>query len=233
MTARQQSKSSRASANGNGAQTPVLLKDRAYAELRRRILSGEYPPETFLAERQLADQLGMSKTPVKAALERLVHEGFISVSPQQGIVVRSLSIAEIADQYEIRAALESYTVRTLAGKLSADQISQLRANLAAQKKLTKRIDVDAAVKLDAAFHTLFPTFLSNKEILRVICQLRDKMGMVIGTVFQTHPGRIESSYTEHVAIAEAVIGGDGARAARLLEEHLEYGKSLILMRRPK
>src|SRR5262249_52042289 len=77
-----------------------LLKDRAYDEIKRYILNNDFPPGTFLAERQLAAQLGMSKTPVKAALERLELEGLICVSPQQGIVVRDLSVQEIADQYE-------------------------------------------------------------------------------------------------------------------------------------
>src|SRR5262245_56779925 len=86
-----------------------LMKERAYSEIKRRILNCDYPPGSFLSERNLATTLGMSKTPVKAALERLEHEGFITVSPQQGIVVRELSIREIADQYEIRTALESFT----------------------------------------------------------------------------------------------------------------------------
>ena len=213
--------------------TSGLLKERAYTELKRRITCGEYAPGSFLAERQLAEDLGMSKTPVKAALERLEHEGVITISPQQGIVVRSLSIAEIADQYEIRMALESFTVRMLAGKLTPLQVAQVRANLTTQKKLTQKPDVLAAVKLDAEFHQLFIELLGNQEILAVMVQLRDKMGMVISTVFQSHPHRFESSYEEHLAISEAVISGDGLTAAKLIEAHLEYGKMLILTRRPR
>src|SRR5262245_64625446 len=112
-----------------------FLKDRAYEGIKQRLLNSDYPPGSFLSERQLAESLGMSKTPVKAALERLESEGFITVSPQQGIVVRELSVGEIADQYEIRAALESYTLRTLAGRLTVDQVAQVRANLKAQARL--------------------------------------------------------------------------------------------------
>ncbi len=220
-------------ANGMLPATSGLLKERAYTELKRRITTGDYAPGCFLAERQLAEDLGMSKTPVKAALERLEHEGFITISPQQGIVVRSLSIAEIADQYEIRMALESFTVRMLAGKLTPLQVAQVRANLTTQKKLTQKPDVLAAVKLDAEFHQLFIELLGNQEILAVMVQLRDKMGMVISTVFQSHPHRFESSYEEHLAISDAVIAGDGLTAAKLIEAHLEYGKMLILTRRPR
>src|SRR5205807_622714 len=129
-----------------------FLKEQAYERIKQRLLNSDYPPGSFLSERQLAVSLGMSKTPVKAALERLESEGFISVSPQQGIVVRELSVREIADQYEIRAALESYTLRTLAGRLSPEQVARVRANLAAQARLRGSDEVARGVELDAEFH---------------------------------------------------------------------------------
>src|SRR4051812_38882172 len=153
----------------NGDAPPrSFLKERAYERIKQRLLNNDYPPGSFLSERQLAEALGMSKTPVKAALERLESEGFISVSPQQGIVVRELSVHEIADQYEIRAALESYMVRTLAGQLTPDQVARVRANLDAQARIRGTGDVERGVALDAGFHTQFAEFLGNREILRVV-----------------------------------------------------------------
>jgi DNA-binding GntR family transcriptional regulator len=207
-----------------------LLKERAYDEIKRYILRNDFPPGTFLAERQLAAQLGMSKTPVKAALERLEHEGFISVSPQQGIVVRELTVREIADQYEIRVALETYTLRSLAGRLTREQVVRLRTNLAAQKRLRGSGEVEEMAALDSAFHGLFAEFLGNQEVLRVMGQLRDKMQRIIIKVFRLNPGRIDTSYEEHLALAEAAIGGDGPRAAKLMEAHLARGKQMILSR---
>src|SRR5262245_24354470 len=205
-----------------------LLKDRAYEALKERILSSEFPPGSFLAERQLAEQLGMSKTPVKAALERLQFEGLIAISPQQGIVVRDLAIQEIADQYEIRVALETYILRSLAGKLTAEQVARVRGNLDAQRQIHGSGNVSRGVELDAEFHMQFAEFLSNREILRVMRQLRDKVQRVITRVFQLNPGRIDTSFSEHTAIAEATIAGDGAHAAQLLEAHLDRGRRLIL-----
>jgi DNA-binding GntR family transcriptional regulator len=205
-----------------------LLKDRAYERIKHRLLNDDYPPGSFLSERQLAGNLGMSKTPVKAALERLESEGFIAVSPQQGIVVRELSVHEIADQYEIRSALESYTLRTLAGRLTPEQVARIQANLKAQARVRGTGDVERGVGLDAEFHTQFPEFLGNREILRVIGQLREKMQRVVTQVFRLSPARMDTSYEEHAAIAAAVMGGDGPRAAELLVRHLELGKQLIL-----
>jgi DNA-binding GntR family transcriptional regulator len=219
----------RPSARPNGHVPPrSSLKDRAYELIKRRLLNNDYPPGSFLSERQLAENLGMSKTPVKGALERLESEGFISVSPQQGIVVRELSVREIADQYEIRAVLESYTLRTLAGRLSPEQAARVQANLEAQSRIRGSGDVAKGVELDAAFHAQFVEFLGNGEILRVIVQLREKMQRVVTQVFRLCPARLDTSYDEHAAIAAAVIAGDGAQAAELLIRHLELGKRLIL-----
>jgi DNA-binding GntR family transcriptional regulator len=205
-----------------------FLKDRAYESIKQRLLNDDYPPGTFLSERKLAEHLGMSKTPVKGALERLESEGFITVSPQQGIVVRELSVHEIADQYEIRSVLESYTLRSIAGKLTPDQVRRVRANLEAQSRLWGSGDVAKGVELDSAFHTQFVEFLGNGEILRVIVQLREKMQRVVTQVFRLCPTRLDTSSEEHAAIAAAVIAGDGDRAAAMLVSHLELGKRLIL-----
>jgi DNA-binding GntR family transcriptional regulator len=205
-----------------------LLKERAYAEIRRRILSGAFAAGTFLSERQVALQLGMSKTPVRAALERLEQEEFVTISPQQGIIVRDLSVHEIADQYEIRAALETYVVRTVAGRLIPAQVARLRANLEGQEANCRHCDVERGVSLDAEFHTLLCEFLGNREILRVMGQLRARIHRVITQVYKINPGRAASSYEEHRAIADAVIQGDAAEAVRRVEEHLEYGKQHLL-----
>jgi DNA-binding GntR family transcriptional regulator len=216
-----------APANGHNL-ARSFLKDQAYERIKQRLLNNEYPPGSFLSERQLAENLGMSKTPVKGALERLESEGFITVSPQQGIVVRELSVHDIADQYEIRAVLESYALRTLAGRLTPEQVAGIRANLEAQERLLGSGDVAEGVKLDAAFHLQFVEFLGNGEMLRVIVQLREKMQRVVTQVFRLRPTRFDTSYDEHTAIAAAVIDGDGSRAAELLVRHLELGKQLIL-----
>jgi DNA-binding GntR family transcriptional regulator len=206
----------------------ALLKDRAYDLIKVRLLNDDYPPGSFLSERQLAGHLGMSKTPVKAALERLASEGLISISPQQGIVVRQPSVQEIADLYEIRTALETYALRTLAGKLTAGQADRVRANLQAHAKLCGTGNVAKAVAIDAAFHAQFVEFLGNREISRVMDQLRERMQRVITRVFHLSSGRIDDSCDEHAAIAAAVIDGNGGRAVDLITRHLQLGKRLIL-----
>src|SRR3954447_7273637 len=137
MSSRRRERASVPAINARGvgpAPAKGLLKERAYDEIKRLLLKGDLAPGTFLAERQLAARLGMSKTPVRSALERLEAEGFISISPQQGAIVRDLSMNEIADQYEIRVALETFVARNVSGRLNRHQIAQVRANLEAQRE---------------------------------------------------------------------------------------------------
>lgn len=207
-----------------------LMKDQAYAQLKELILNETYSPGTFLSERQLAVRMNMSKTPVKAALERLEAEGFISVAPQQGIVVRELSIEEIADHFELRLALETYIVRAIAGKLNAEQQQRLANNLEAQRASCRRESLHDNARLDTEFHLLLCDFLGNGEIRRVMLHQRDRMHRVINRVHSRNPERMHGSMEEHARIAEAILSGDGDAAAREMQMHLEVGRHYLLQR---
>lgn len=209
----------------------VLLKDKAYSEIKQRILDGEYPPGTFLAERRLAEKLDMSKTPIHSAIQRLETEGFVSVSPQQGVVVREVSVHETGDFFDIRIALETFVVQRLAGRISADETDQIWENLEAQREHAEaqtRESVFPYVELDANFHILLCKLFGNQEIVRIMTRQRNKLHRIVSEVLQRNLSRMIPSTEEHVEIAEAVIQGEGNRAAELAEEHLQYGKQFLV-----
>ncbi len=208
--------------------SPVRLQSRAYAELRRLIASGEFPPGTFLSERQLAVQLGMSKTPVHVALERLEAEGFVTISAQQGVVVRGLSVEDIVDHYELREAVESWVVRRLAGRLKPAQVEELQSNLASQRQALAENDLRELMRLDEQMHYLLASYLGNREILSTMERLRDKIHQVILRVTDTDRARPAESTAEHETIIAAIIAGQPDEAARLMIAHLEAGKRRIL-----
>src|SRR5262249_21879731 len=205
-----------------------LFKSRAYDEIKRMILSGELAAGAFVAERPRAARLRMSTTPVRSALQRLELEGLVSISPQQGAVVRDFSFREVTELYEIRMALEPFVARRIAGRLTPAQVERVRTNLEAQRENLARRDIGLCVRLDEDFHTLFSEFLDNREICRVMGSLRDKTHRVFHRVFALNPGRIEGSYREHVAIAETIIQGDADLAAQRVEAHLDYGRRALL-----
>jgi len=210
--------------------TRSLLQDQAYERLKELIQSGGLPAGSLHTERRLSEQLGMSKTPIRAALTRLDIEGFVSVSPQLGIAVRETSLHEIVDLFDIRTALETFVVRSLAGRLQPPQVERLRANLKEQKNCAQGGDSRTLTRLDTDFHLLFCEFLDNREITRVLVHLRDKLHRVILRVMSRAEGRLATAVGEHAGIAEAVIRGKGELASERVKRHLEFGKQFLMSR---
>jgi DNA-binding GntR family transcriptional regulator len=209
-------------------QPSARLQSRAYQELRRLIATSEFPAGTFLSERQLAARLGMSKTPVHVALERLEAEGFVTISAQQGVVVRGMTVEDILDHYELREAIESWTVARLAGRLKPEQAGGLEKNLAAQFEALETGDLGELMRLDQEMHFLLSSFLGNREILSTMERLRDKIQQVITRVTDSDESRPAEATREHAAIIRAILDGDSGAASRLMTEHLEAGKRRIL-----
>lgn len=205
-----------------------LLRTRAYRSIKDMILLEKAPAGSFLSKRQLARELDMSPTPVHSALERLEAEGFVRISPQQGIVVREFSIDEIVDFFEFRLAIESFVIRSLAGKLTTDQKVRLRDNLKAQLATSRRGDLDAFVQEDAKFHHLICEFHGNQQIIDSMVQLRDKLYRVARSVSTRVSDRPAMAYKEHKGIADAVIAGDSELAIQRLTDHIVFGRRVLI-----
>jgi DNA-binding GntR family transcriptional regulator len=196
--------------------------------LKNLFLDGTYPPGTLFSERKLGEQLGMSKTPIQAALERLEAEGFIATAPQQGIIVRELSLREIREHYSVHIALGTYIVRQIAGRLTPKQIIALEVNLERQRKSIQAGDTNGYVDADAAFHLILADILSNEEIKKVMQHQRDRLFLVAVQISRQVPARMGSSLEEHIGIFEAIQSGDEDLAAQKIQEHLESGKQYLL-----
>jgi DNA-binding GntR family transcriptional regulator len=202
----------------------------AYAELKALIQGGHFPPGSFLSERQLSQQLGMSKTPIRAALEHLEAQGLVKISPQQGIVVRDLSLREAVESFELRYVLEPHVARRLAGRLSAPQRQRLQADLEQQRVAAERGDAELCAQLDLGFHLLLCEFLDNQEILQVTKRALDKLYRTILLVHVQLLKQLTASAREHASVAEAIIEGDGEAAARRMEDHLQFVRQFLSTR---
>ena len=205
-----------------------LLQDRAYHQLKHLIQVGDYPPGTFLSERKLVDKMGMSKTPIRSALVRLDLEGFVTVSPQQGIVVREPAISEIIDIFDLRAALETFVARQLAGRLTDVQIARIRKNLREQNEAVRRANTVEFIQKDVDFHILLCELLGNREIELIMNQLRDKTHRIIRRQLKKVGERSKGAAAEHAEIAEAIINGKGELAAERILQHLSFGRRFMM-----
>ncbi len=210
----------------------LSLKHRAYAALKDRLISGALTPGTLLSERRLAQSLKMSKTPVHGALERLEAEGFVTVTAQQGIIVRAVSPEEIADHFEIREAIETFVVARLAGKLTSEQAGRLKQNLAEHRRAVRQGDIAEHIRIDSEFHLHLCDCHGNKEITRAMGQIRDKIHRVMHHISTRFPVRMNGALSEHEAIVAALLAGDGPAAADRMTSHLRNGLQSVYDRAP-
>jgi DNA-binding GntR family transcriptional regulator len=206
-----------------------LLAHAAYDALKASFQKGDFEDGDILSERELARRLRMSETPVKAALARLQEEGFVTISPRHGIVVRDLDAREVAETFELREALEGWVLRRLAALgLSPEQDRRIEENLRALEGAALARDLEASTRLDAEFHILLCGFTGNGRIARSLAQLRDRLHRIIRNRLSINDARLHPSALEHRAIVEAVRGGDGELAVRRLDEHFVNGREALV-----
>lgn len=208
-----------------------LMKDRAYEHIKSLILDGTYQPGMFISDRDLTAQLGMSKTPIRAALERLEEQGFVTIAPQRGVIVKELNPREIADHYDFRMAIESWVARSMAGHLTASQIAALEANLASQHAQTEGeiLNLRGFTAADAEFHHIITEATGNAEFERAMQRQWDRLQRLVESIAHKDPTVPRKSCAEHQAIFDAMVAGDGDLAAELAVQHLEHGKKFMLL----
>lgn len=218
----------RSSEPRTGEPAKQLLRERAYRELKELIQSEAIASGAFLSERQLVERLGMSKTPIRVALQQLETEGFVTISPQQGILVRELSAREINELFGFRMAVEPFIVRRLTGRLEAEHADRLQANLKAQRASADHGDAVAITEWDVQFHLLLAELLGNREILHPLRRALARLYREIVRISRRAEGRLQASFREHTGIVESVLGADADRAATRMEKHLHFGRQFLL-----
>ena len=217
-------------------QTPSLrdsfttLSERAYQLIRHQILHGELEAGTILSERMLTERLQLGKAPIRAAVQRLASERFLSVEPRRGIVISPQSIQDIIDLFEIRVALEQLVVRQIAGKLRTEQINRLRANLEEHRRLAQQCEPAETLSADFDFHRLLCDFHGNAHLVAMLSRILDALFPELRLSHEKAPKRVLDGVNEHERVAEAVIRGDAVEAERLMVNHLSFCQQFVMSR---
>lgn len=209
-------------------QKPVTLKDRAFDAIKTRIVNGEWEGGTFLSEKYLSELLQMSKTPIRSALDRLEMMGLVKLSPKQGIIVQYMSLKKVLEVYELRLALESFAAVRLTGKLSASIVQRIDENLDKQEAAIQSGDINGYTYLDREFHELLVSGLDNAEFNEAMSRMQDKFMMALKAGFVKNRDRLQGSHQEHRLITEAYKGSDPAMTEKLVTEHIELVKAVLL-----
>ena len=195
------------------------LSERAYDHVRRAILSGEFPIGSVVSDGQIAEELGMSKTPVRQALKLLAQEGLLETGPRRQLVVCGVSPERREEVLEIREALERIAVTHACRSMPIDEIDQLRVALFRQRRAAEARDESAFIELDEEFHLAIARGAGLPTVERLLAQLRGFVRLLrLGTV--RHEGHLFRVLAEHERIVDALERRDETGALEALTTHL-------------
>jgi len=197
----------------------LTLWQRVYDHLRGEILEGRLEPGAELAEVGLAEQLGVSRGPIREAIGRLASEGLVTVRPRRGAVVRSLSREEFLQLYQVREALERMAVKLAVPRLTGEQFRELAALNDTMDEHAARGEVAEFFEANVAFHEQLLEACGNAKLEELYRQLLGQLGRYRMRSL-TLRGNLRRSVSEHAAILRAARRGDAERAAQLMAEHI-------------
>ncbi|WP_328969476.1 GntR family transcriptional regulator [Streptomyces sp. NBC_00239] len=201
--------------------------DRVYRHVKQGVLDRRYEGGSLLTEGELAEAVGVSRTPVREALLRLETEGLIRLYPKKGALVLPVSVQEITDVVETRRLVEEYTARRAVPAPPA-LLERLEELLSSQREHAGAGDLAAFAVADRCFHAEIVRSAGNEILSRLYDQLRDRQLRMGVAVMHMHPDRIDRNLTEHTEIYEALRAGDPDRAAAAVLAHL--GRVDLLVR---
>jgi DNA-binding GntR family transcriptional regulator len=193
------------------------LRDIVCDAIRDRITAGTHRPGERLVEDRLADDLGVSRNPVREALRVLEVEGYVELIPRRGAVVASLSPSAVDDIFEVRSALEALGARLAARHASVEQAARMARVLDESDRVLAAGDVQKLPALNTEFHQLVLELAGNALLAETMAPLRGRMQWIFS---RTVEGRAPHSLAEHRALADAIAGGDEERAAALAVAHV-------------
>ena len=195
--------------------------------IREAILAGRMKPHVLYTETKLAQQLGVSRSPVREAVLELASRGFLTVFPRRGFKVRMFSQKAIRDLYGLRWALESHAVRTLAESPSKYDLSLLTQSALAQKESALKQELAGVVKYGLDFHSALMYLLDNDMMTRSLEDIRDTLNIVWAQAFASTVSPIKVA-GDHLDLAAKIEKGDSDGACALLKIHLKCSEDAVI-----
>ncbi|GHB99987.1 transcriptional regulator [Streptomyces albogriseolus] len=198
---------------------PGPLRDRVYEALLELITTRALQPGQHLVESELAGHLGVSRQPVREALQRLNTEGWVDLRPAQGAFVHEPTEEEADQLLTVRTLLEAEAARLAAGNAGSKGVQALEEILAEGLKAVEADDVDAAVALNARFHAKVMELAGNAVLAELAAQVDRRVRWYYTPVARQ---RGEQSWIEHRELISAIAARDEQSATRLMREHTEH-----------
>ncbi len=199
---------------GNG-----LIAERAYAELRSRIVTLRLPPGTLLREDELMRELEIGRTPLREAVKRLALENLVAVQPRSGTFVTSVDAADIIHISEVRAEVEAQAAELAARRMEPDLRARAETMLERVRELERAADADELMRLDESIHRLIWAGSHNPYLIETLERYFQLSLRVWYVVLDRVPG-LGASVVDQARLLEAILDRDPARARSLMREHV-------------
>lgn len=193
-------------------------QDAVAVSLRRAIVSGELPGGTPLVLSELAEQLGVSTTPVREAIRRLATEGLVDIVSYRSSVVHLPSADEIAEVYQLRMLLEPLAISRSVVQISP---AELDAADELRRQMEATTDVGEWVVMNHDFHGILVDGAHSPILASLLATLRDAASLIVGLSIRTQPAQLTDGNADHAELIEAFRRGDVDRAVEVTREHLE------------
>lgn len=205
--------------------TATSLRDQALRMIRARIIAGEIEPDRLYAIRQIAEEMGVSITPVREALLDLAKEGMIEMARNRGFRVRTMTQHDLDEIVELRRMIEVQTVRAIAEQNLLSEPAELSELCVATEKCAAAGDWVGFLDYDRAFHLGLLAHLGNDRLLDFVGSLRDQsrlygLNRIAGT------DELLASTREHAELLDAIRAGKSEEAARIMNQHLDHARGI-------
>jgi DNA-binding GntR family transcriptional regulator len=202
------------------------LSQQVYEHMRAEILAGRYRPAAELNEVAVAEEMGVSRGPVREAFGRLRAEGLIEIRPHRGAVVSELSKMEFLDAYQMREVLEAFAMGLAVPKLSSSVKKELIAACESMDEAADQGDIVAFFYANDRFHRTLVYAADNIHLTRFYDNLTAQMGRYRHVSAELR-GDLKMSITEHRQILDAILAGDVGEATELARAHVQVPQRVI------
>ena len=203
------------------------LRDVVFNTLRQAILRGELKPGERLMEIQLANKLGVSRTPIREALRKLELEGLVNMVPRKGAEVADITEKSLRDVLEVRKALEELSVQLACEKITEEEIEELKRVAERFKDTLNDQDVTKIAEADVAFHDVIYTATDNQKLILLLNNLREQMYR-----YRVEYRKKEEAYPQLIAEHEELIDNISKRnkeeATRIMCEHIDNQVATVI-----
>lgn len=206
---------------------PLTLREQIVDFIKDAVVTGHLKPGERVPEQQIAENFGISRTPIREAFRQLESEGFITVTPRKGAVVSPITDKDVREFYEIKSLLEGFAAKTACSKLAPKDIKKLESLNLQMEKCAEKNDVKGFFRLDNQFHDIFLSGCGNEKLCNLVNHLVQQFERFRVTSLSL-PGRMEDSVKQHNEIIEAFKEGNQSLVETLVRANAERGRDVLV-----